>query len=96
MFLEISTLLVLIAVLLIKYGTWRHTNALNLELSNLTKLYRYNEQRYKMTKQKREASELDETNLNRDRRALDTHLGKLDKQLKAETKKNDALEEQLR
>ena len=96
MFLEITTLLVLLGVLLIRYGTAQHTNVLSLEYRNLDKLCKQIRARYQLLYDKRGAIELEEKNVQRDRIALETLQKKLEKALQKQNEKNNELESQLR
>jgi predicted patatin/cPLA2 family phospholipase len=96
MFLEITTLLVLLGVLLAKYGTARHTNLLSLEYRNLDKLCQQIRERYQLLYDRRGAIELEEKNVRRDRIALETLQENLEKALQKQNEKNNELESQLR
>ncbi|MCZ6633826.1 MAG: hypothetical protein O7G87_10490 [bacterium] len=96
MFLEIITLLVLLGILLIRYGTARHTNGLSLQYRNLDKLCKQIRARYQLLCDKRGAIELEEKNLRRDRIALETLEENLEKALQKQNEKNEELESQLR
>ncbi len=93
--LEIWTLLVLLMVLGIKYGVFKHMGTLNRERKELEKLFRHNEQLYKALCQQREAGEVEEQNLKQDHTALEGRLKKLEQDLVAYNTKNTELQKLL-
>lgn len=95
MSLEILTLLVLAVVLLIKYATLKHTNALTREKQELERSCRFLDERYNLICQQREGSESDERNLRQDRVAMETLLKKLKQNLEEQEKVNEGLQNQL-
>jgi len=95
MFLDILTLLMLVLVVLVKYGTWKHTVLLNQNLREMERVCEYQNQQYKKITQKREAGERDEKALKKDRYALAAYLERDKKKLEAQKAHNEALEKQL-
>lgn len=95
MFLELWTLVVLVMVLVVKYGTWKHTGILEHEKLELERAVYYNEQLYKVLREKRQAAEAEQEKLKQERSALATHLNNLNQELKAQKDKNRVLERRL-
>ncbi|MGA1197821.1 MAG: hypothetical protein ACO36I_15130 [Candidatus Latescibacterota bacterium] len=95
MFLDFVTLLMLVLVILVKYGTWKHMSLLNQNLRELERVCDEQNQRYKKVVQKREAGERDEKALKKDRYALAAYLERDKLKLEKQRAHNAALEKQL-
>jgi hypothetical protein len=95
MFLDFVTLLMLVLVILVKYGTWKHMSLLNQNLRELERVCDEQNQRYKKVVQKREAGERDEKALKKDRYALADYLERDKLKLEKQRAHNASLEKQL-
>jgi len=93
MFLEVLTLIVLVGVLLTKYGTSVHIQKLNqrqLELENSCKQFR---SRLRALKQERTAIDAEERELQPGLRALETQLDELRGKLQEQEERNRELQD---
>lgn len=95
MFLDVLTLLMLVAVILVKYGTWKHITILNQDLREIERVCDYQESQYKMVIQKREANERDEKNIKKDRYALAAYLERVKDTIEKQKQLNSNLEKKL-
>ncbi len=92
MFLEIFTLLLLAAVLIVKYASTVHTVKLQQKLAEATNLAQRNQERYKRLQQERQAEEAQTVN---QKRQIDEHLEGLQNELKEQEHKNSELAERI-
>ena len=95
MFLDVLTFLMLMAVVLVKYGTWKHTSILNQELREVERACEEKNLNYQKICQKREAGERDEKALKKDRYALAAYLERQKKSIETQKQHNESLEKQL-
>lgn len=95
MFLDILTFLMLMAVVGVKYGTWKHASILHQELRDVERTCEQNNQNYQKICQKREAGERDEKALKRDRYALAAYFERQKKKVEAQKQHNEELEKKL-
>lgn len=95
MFLEIFTLLLLAAVLAVKYATTAHTVKLQQKLAEATNLAQRNQERYKRLQMERQAVEAEEAHTQSQKRVLDEHLESMTFELQAQESKNKELAERI-
>ena len=93
--LQLLTLGVLAAVVIVKYLTWKHTQNLAEEKMGLEVVVDQTEFRYKQLRDKRQEGEKGFEELKRDRSGLETFLQKLQENLMAQNDKNRDLENLL-
>ena len=95
MFLEIFTLLLLAAVIIVKYASTVHTVKLQQKLAEATNLAQRNQERFKRLQQERQAVEAEEAHTVNQKRVLDEHLETLQAELKDQEHKNSELAERI-
>jgi len=93
--LQLLTLAVLAAVVIVKYLTWKHTQSLTEEEMGLEVLVDSTEFRYKNLREKRQENEKTFEHLKRDRSGVETYLQKLQESLVEQNEKNRDLENLL-
>lgn len=95
MFFDLLTLFMLVVVILVKYGTWKHISVLNQDLRTVERACEYQSKQHQLITQKREGSERDEKALKKDRYALAGFLERQQKVIEQQKERNEALEKQL-
>jgi hypothetical protein len=95
LFLEMFTLLLLAAVLIVKYASTVHTVKLQQKLAEATNLAQRNQGRYKRLQQERQVVEAEEARAVSQKRVLDEHLDTLELELKDQEHKNSELAERV-
>ncbi|MBT3601744.1 MAG: hypothetical protein HOE48_19065 [Candidatus Latescibacteria bacterium] len=95
MFFDLLTLFMLVIVILVKYGTWKHISVINQDLRNVERSCEYHSRQHQLISQKREGSERDEKALKKDRYGLAGFLERQKKIVEQQKERNEALEKQL-
>ena len=95
MFLEIMTMIVLVGVLVTKYGTSAHIQKLHQRQLELDNDCLQSKSRLRLLKEQRGAADVEERNLQPGLRALDAQLEELRSKLQEQDERNRELNERL-
>jgi hypothetical protein len=95
MFLEILTFSILVAVLIVKYGTSAHVARLNQEYGELETIYNRNQHRYYVMLDRKASIEAEPGTVERSKLEVERELAEIRGALEGQASRNRDLEERI-